>query len=261
MGGRLEYRTSDTQDAWLSTLAYDRKLNDDWAALLRNLYLRQTAQGTAADNGAQTQDRMQMGLAYRDTQTSFWHGLGRLEFRTEKSSAVSAPVDSRAWIASLHGNVRPNRAWVFSGQLAHKNVAEAFASPTGAINANGVPISTLGERDTWRGTLLSGRAIWDFAERFDASVYASVQSAKGTRLNGLGGELGYRVMDNLWLSGGFTAGKYSDVDAFSSNQSWKGWHLRLRFKFDEKTFSRDDPRVNRTLDGAADGSSPRQWRE
>ncbi len=261
LGGRLEYRTSDTQDAWLSSLAYDRKLNDDWAALLRNLYLRQTAQGVAADNGAQTQDRLQLGLAYRDTQTNFWHGLGRLEIRTERSSAVSAPVDSRAWIASLHGNVQPNRAWVYSAQLAHKNVAEAFASPTGAVNANGVPISTLGERDTWRGTLLSGRAVWDFAERFDASVYASVQTARGTRLNGLGGELGYRVMDNLWLSLGYTGGKYSDVDTFSSNQSWNGWHLRLRFKFDEKTFSRDDPRVNRTLDGAADGSSPRQWRE
>ncbi|KNZ32453.1 MAG: hypothetical protein AD742_11930 [Methylibium sp. NZG] len=261
MGGRLEYRTSDTQDAWLSSLAYDRKLNDDWAALLRNLYLRQTSQGIAADNGQQTQDRLQLGLAYRDTQTNFWHGLGRLELRTERSSAVSAPVDSRAWIASLHANVQPNRAWVFAGQVAHKNVAEAFASPTGATNANGLPISTLGERDTWRGTLLSGRATWDFAERFDASAYASVQTAKGTRLNGLGGELGYRVMDNLWLSLGYTGGKYSDVDTFSSNQSWNGWHLRLRFKFDEKTFSRDDPRVNRTLDGAADGANPRQWRE
>jgi hypothetical protein len=261
MGGRLEYRTSDTQDAWLSSIAYDRKLNDDWAALLRNLYLRQTSQGAAIDNGQQTQDRLQLGLAYRDTQTNFWHGLGRLEFRTERSSAVSAPVDSRAWITSLHANVQPNRAWVFSGQVAHKSVAEAFASPTGATNANGIPISTLGERDTWRGTLLSGRATWDFAERFDASAYASVQTARGTRLNGLGGELGYRVMDNLWLSLGYTGGKYSDVDAFSSNQSWNGWHLRLRFKFDEKTFSRDDPRVNRTLDGAADGGNPRQWRE
>lgn len=263
MGGRLEYRTSDTQDSWLSTLAYDRKLSDNWAGLLRNLYLRQTAQGTAADNGEQTQDRLQLGLAYRDTQTNFWHGLGRLEYRTERSSAVSAPVDSRAWIASLHGNMQPTRNWVFSGQLAHKSVDEAFASPTGTINANGVPVSLLGESSRWNGSLLSGRAIWDFADRFDASVYASVQSAKGSRLRGLGGELGYRVLDNLWLSLGYSGGRFSDVDAFSNNQSWNGWHLRLRFKFDEKSFAGSDPRVNRTLDGAADGAdkSPRQWRE
>ena len=262
MGGRLEYRTSDTQDAWLSSLAYDRKLSDNWAGLVRNLYLRQTSQGAAADNGAQTQDRLQLGLAYRDTQINLWHGLGRLEFRSERSSAVSAPVDSRAWIASLHGNVRPTRSWTYSGQLALKDVDEAFASPTGAVNANGLPIAALGAPSSWRGTLLSGRAIWDFADRFDASVFASTQTAKGVRLNGLGAELGYRVMDNLWLSLGYNGGKFSDVDAFSSNQSWTGWHLRLRFKFDEKIFSGGDSRFNRTLDGAADGAkSPRQWRE
>ncbi len=263
MGGRLEYRTSDTQDAWLSTLAYDRKLSDNWAGLVRNLYLRQTAQGTAADNGAQVQDRLQVGLAYRDTQTNFWHGLSRLEYRTERSSAVSAPVDTQSWIASLHGNVQPSRSWTYSGQLALKSVNEAFAGPTGMLNANGVPVSVLGESSSWRGALLSGRAIWDFADRLDASVYASVQTARGTQLNGLGGEIGYRVMDNLWLSLGYSGGKFSDVDAFSSNQSWNGWHLRLRFKFDEKSFSGDDPRVNRTLDDAGGGAdkSPRQWRE
>jgi hypothetical protein len=263
MGGRLEYRTSDVQDAWLSTLAYDRKLDDNWAALLRNLYLRQTSQGVAADNGAQTQDRLQFGLAYRDTQTNYWHGLSRLEYRTEQSTAVGAPVDSKAWIASLHANVQPVRSWTYSAQAAFKNVNEAFASPTGAVSAAGTPIAALGDASTWHGALISGRAIWDFADRFDASVYASSQTAKGTRLNGAGAEMGYRVMDNLWLSLGFSGGKFSDVDAFSSNQSWHGWHLRLRFKFDEKTFSADDPRVNRTLDGAGSGAStsPRQWRE
>lgn len=263
MGGRLEYRTSDAQDSWLSTLAYDRKLTDNWAALVRNLYLRQTSQGTAIDNGAQTQDRLQLGVAYRDTQTNVWHGLGRLEFRSERSTAVASPVDSQAWIASLHANMQPNRAWVVSGQVAHKLVDEAFASPTGALSPNGVPISELGPNSTWRGSLVNGRVIWDFADRFDASAYASLQSARGTRIRGAGAELGYRVMDNLWLSLGYTGGKYSDVDAFSSNQSWNGWHLRLRFKFDEKTFARDDPRVNRTLDGAGSGAaqSPRQWRE
>jgi hypothetical protein len=263
MGGRLEYRTSDTQDAWLSSLAYDRKLSDNWAGLVRNLYLRQDAQGVAADNGVQNQDRLQIGLAYRDTQINLWHGLGRLEYRSERSTAVSAPVDSKAWIASLHGNARPSRIWTYAGQLAFKNVAEAFASPTGVLNANGLPIAALGPSSRWNGTLLSGRAIWDFADRFDASVFASTQTAKGTRLNGLGAELGYRVMDNLWLSLGYNGGKFSDVDAFSNNQSWTGWHLRLRFKFDEKTFSSDDPRVNRTLEGAGDGvvKSPRQWRE
>lgn len=231
MGGKLEYRTTDVQDAWLSTLAYDRKLTDNWTGLVRNLYMRQQASGTATENGAQTQDRLQVGLAYRDTQESLWHALGRVERRADQSTAVRAPLNSDILIASLHGNYHPSRSWTFAGEFAHKNVNERFA--TGASgNTN---IVTLGNASKWTGNLFGGRVLWDVAERLDASLYASTQSAKAARLNGLGGELGYRVIDNLWLSGGFTRGKFSDVETFGSNQNWHGWHLRLRFKFDENS--------------------------
>jgi hypothetical protein len=239
VGGKLEYRTSSVQDTWLSTVAYDRKLSDDWAALVRNLYMTQSAKGAAAaqGNGTQTQDRFQMGLAYRDTQENLWHGLTRLEYNVARSDAISSPTDARSWIASLHGNYKPNRAWTFSGQVAHKHVNERFASPTGLANANGAAIAQLGNASSWNGNLLGGRAIWDLTERFDASVYGSWQTGQGVSLSGLGAEIGYRVMENLWLSLGYTGGRYSDVDAFSSNQSWNAWHLRLRFKFDEKNLS------------------------
>jgi hypothetical protein len=239
VGGKLEYRTSSVQNAWLSTVAYDRKLSDDWTALVRNLYMTQSAKGAATTqgDGTQTQDRFQMGLAYRDTQENLWHGLTRLEYNVARSDAVSSPIDARSWIASLHGNYKPNRAWTFSGQVAHKHVNERFANPTGLANANGTAIAQLGNASSWNGNLLSGRAIWDLTERFDASVYGSWQTGQGASLTGLGAEIGYRVMENLWLSLGYTGGRYSDVDAFSSNQSWSAWHLRLRFKFDEKNLS------------------------
>lgn len=238
-GGKLEYRISSAQQTWLSTLAYDRKFSDQWAALVRNFYSKQSARGTglAIGNGTQTQDRFQLGLAYRDTKENLWHGLGRLEHRYERSDAVGSPANARSWIASLHGNYKPSRNWTYSGQMAYKGVNERFASPTGQTTGNGTGIAQLGDPSTWHGTLLSGRVIWDFTERFDASLYGSSQSAQGSRLHGLGAELGYRVMNNLWVSLGYTGGAYSDVDAFSSNQSWKAWHLRLRFKFDEKIFS------------------------
>lgn len=240
VGGKLEYRTSSTQDAWLSTVAYDRKLDNNWAAIVRNLYMTQRAQGTSAaqGGGTQTQDRLQFGLAYRDTEENRWHGLGRVEYKMERSDATSSPSDARTWLASLHGNYKPSRAWTFSAQAAYKEVNERFAAPSGSVNGNGAAIVQLGNASNWHGTLLSGRAIWDLTERFDLSVYGSWQAAQGGRATGLGAELGLRVMDNLWLSLGFTNGHFSDVDAFSSNQSWHAWHLRLRFKFDEKSFSR-----------------------
>jgi hypothetical protein len=247
-GGKLEYRTSSVQQTVLSTLAYTRKLSDSWAGLARNLFMRQRATGSAADNGTQTQDRFQLGLAYRDVLENRYHALTRLEYRLDESSAVGNPVDSNTWIGSLHGIYHPSRPWTVSVQTAFKRVNERFGVPTGAFNANGVTVATLGQGDTWNGALLSGRVIWDFMDRFDASLYFSEQMAKGVRLRGIGGELGYRVMDNMWVSVGFTDGKYSDVDAFSANQSWRGWHLRLRYKFDEKSFQFNDPTVNKTLD-------------
>ena len=240
-GGKLEYRTSSAQETWLSTLAYDRKFSEQWAAIVRNFYSRQSARGTglALGNGTQTQDRFQLGMAYRDTKENIWHGLGRLEHRNERSDAIGNPASARTWIASLHGNYKPSRTWTYSGQVAYKGVNERFASPTGQVTSSGTGIAQLGDASTWHGVLLSGRVIWDFAERFDASLYGSSQSAQGSRLHGLGAELGYRVMNNLWISLGYTGGRYSDVDAFSSNQSWKAWHMRLRLKFDEKTFSQN----------------------
>ena len=54
-------------------------------------------------------------------------------------------------------------------------------------------------------------------------------------MSGLGIELGARVIQNLWLSAGYTIGRFADVDQFSANTSWSGWHARLRYKFDENT--------------------------
>jgi hypothetical protein len=249
LGGKLELRRSESQDQLLSTIAFNRKLSDNWAALARNLYMRTKGHGSGLVNGTQTQDRVQVGLAYRGSETNKFHGLSKLEHRVDKNTAAASVQDSKTTIASLHGNYHPSRPWTYAGQLAFKSVNETFGT-NGAVSK-------------WNGNLIALRGIWDFAERFDASLYASLQKGGASQFTGIGGELGYRVVDNLWLSTGYTRGKFSDTELFSSNTSRSGWHLRLRYSFDEKIFSGNDPRVNRMLDGAADGAdkAPRQWRE
>jgi hypothetical protein len=186
-------------------------------------------------------------LAYRDTQTNKFHGLARLERRIDKSTNPADLRDEKTWITSLHGNYKPNRAWTYSGQLAVKDGAGVITNDSSI--------------DKFTGGLVSARVIWDVAERYDASLYASQEQARTsnlstTRVSGLGCELGYRVVDNLWLSAGYTGGRFADVDQFSSNTSWNGYHLRIRWKFDEKLFSSSNASVNRTLDEA--GATPRQ---
>jgi outer membrane protein OmpA-like peptidoglycan-associated protein len=221
VAGRLEYRTSDIQNQWLSTLAYTRTLSDNWSAIARDAYMRSEGVGVSAAQGIQLQNQFQAGLAYRDTETGRWNGLMRVENRVNRSSLTSSLTDEDTWIFSLHGTYHPVRAWTFAGQLAAKRGSQVILND-GSIN-------------TYSGQLVSGRAIWDFTDRFDASIYGSYGRDNGGKLSGLGVELGARLITNLWLSAGYTVGRFADVDQFSSNTSWSGWHARLRYKFDENT--------------------------
>jgi hypothetical protein len=259
--GRLDWRLSTHQRELLNIVALDRQISDRWTALVRN-YVR-TSEGRAGNGGVPgsgglgktLQDRFQLGAAYRSVDGGRWDGLGRLEYHideTEGSTSGTLDQNTRSLIGSLHANTRVKRSLTLSGQVAAKVVDEQVA--LGGLPAAG----------RWKGSLLAGRVIWDFADRYDLSAFGSWQHNAGTTARGLGMELGYRLADNLWVSAAWNHGRYSDVDLFSSNTSWNGLTLRLRWKFDERTFSAaTDPRVNRVMDEAAVGNSRlnRLWRE
>jgi hypothetical protein len=212
--GKLEYRTSRTTDQWNATAAYDRKLSDNWSAIARDLYLY-SHDRWASGVGDQTQNRFQLGLAYRDTLTNKFHGLARFEHRIDNSTASADLKDSSTSIFSLHGNYHPIRSTTISAQVAFKSVNETFDKV----------------RSKWQGSLVSGRYTYDINDRFDASVFASRMWGSGGSVTGAGVEIGARVIDNLWLGASYNKGKFADSELFSSNASWSGWHLRLSYKF------------------------------
>jgi hypothetical protein len=215
LGGKLEYRTSRTTDQWNMTAAYDRKLDNNWSGLVRNLYMY-THDKTDAGGGDQKQNRLQVAAAYRDTQTNQFHGLVRLEHRTDISTATADPKDSQTTIFSLHGNYHPVRSTTLMGQAAYKSVNETFGNA----------------RSNWQGALLSGRAVYDINDRFDVSLMGSRMWGSGGAVNGLGIEVGTRVIDNMWAGVSYNVGRFADTELFSSNASWTGWHLRLKYKFE-----------------------------
>lgn len=235
--GKLEYRTSDIQNQWLSTLAYTRTLSDNWSAIARDAYTRSEGVGVDISKGIQLQNQFQMGLAYRDVERGRWNGLFRIENRTNKSSLTADLKDENTWILSMHGTYHPARDWTFAGQFAAKRGSQAILND--------------GSYNIYSGQLLSARAIWDFTERFDASVYGSIGRDNGQRVTGYGLELGARVVQNLWLSAGYTKGKFADVDQFSAGTSWSGWHARLRYKFDENSLGLATKRVEEVAPVAA----------
>lgn len=214
LGGKVEYRTSRATDQWNATLAYDRRFDSNWSALMRNLTMYSHDRW---DTGAgdQKQNRFQLGMAFRDTEVNVWEGLARIEHRIDNSTAVADKKDSTTLIFSLHSNYKPRRDLILNGQFAAKNVNETFDTV----------------QTKWRGALVSGRVTYDFTDRIDASIMASRQWGTGASVYGLGLELGTRVVDNMWLGLSYNKGKFVDTELFSSNVSWTGWHLRLNYKF------------------------------
>ena len=237
VNGKLEYRTSDIQNQWLGTLAYTRNLSENWSALGREAYIRSEGRGLDLIKGIQLQNQLQVGLAYRDVATGRWNGLLRLENRINRSSITADLKDEETWIFSLHGTYRMAKNWTWAGQLAAKHGSQVVIND--------------GSYNIYSGRLASGRVIWDINDRFDASLYGSYGRDNGQKVTGVGIELGAKVVQNLWFSAGYTKGRFADVDQFSANTSWSGWHARLRYKFDENSLGLVAKRVDEVKPVAA----------
>lgn len=273
LGGRLEWRSlKDGQvqridpsnpklpptttfvngnDSWLSTLTAARKINRDWTLLARNYLLFNDNRGQSGDRW---EDKIQLGFAYRDTDTNRLNVLGRYEFWTQRDKSgmngnlpaygsdgndgayVGDPVGSQGFnkhIVSVSGEYHPSRAWWFNGRTAAKWQRDYFDEGNSFYSAY----------------LLSGRATYDISKRWDISAMtAATYSPQGhATQKAMGVEAGYQLQDNLWLSAGYNWRGFSNRDLTGSDYTNRGVYLRIRFKFDENFFSGKDTKVNPAL--------------
>ena len=215
--GRIELRESTGSRAALSTLGLARKLSADWTLLGRNAYaLTESKTGGTT----QLQERFQLGVAYRDTATNRVNGLARYEFKREDAGA---DFERRAvHLVSSHADLQLARGLVVTGEVAAKHTAERIEGRWIDGNAQ----------------LASVRVTRDLGERWDVGLAARVlgNASLSQRSTSLGAELGYRVVDNLWVSVGYNLGGFRDRDLVDDNTTAAGAYVRMRFKFDESLF-------------------------
>ncbi len=217
----------------LWTVMAARKLDRDWTLLARN-YLLST---DYAARGDVLQNRAQLGVAYRDTDTNRINALGKLELKheTDASNAAVGELKSRAVIASAHADYHPSRPWWLTGRVAAKWQNDVFEA---------------GVRNNFRAGLVSGRLVYDITENWDLGVLGAVQvGQRSARQSAFGVEAGYLLRQNLWLSAGVNFTGFSgDADLAGYEYTRSGFFVRLRFKFDENLFKGRDQEVNRSLD-------------
>jgi hypothetical protein len=210
-----------------------RKLSRDWTLLARD-YLLKT---DYVDRGDIVQNRAQLGVAYRDTDTNRINALAKVEWKDERdaSNASVGELKSKALILSAHADWHPSRPWWMTGRIAGKWQRDQFEQ---------------GVQSSFNAQLLAGRVVYDVTENWDLGLLAAVQTGQsGARQYATGAEVGYLLQQNLWLSAGFNvSGFKGDNDLTGYEYVQRGFYLRLRFKFDETLLLGRDKAVNPSLD-------------
>nr|WP_317199027.1 hypothetical protein [uncultured Psychrobacter sp.] len=226
--GRLEKRWGESSDTLLGSAGIAYRYTDDITLLAKDTYSR-----IDYDDGDRTVNRFQLGAAYRDLNSNQLDMLAKLEYRLDDNNTGDDTYRKDTTIWSWNGNYHPTRPLTLSGRYAGK-----FTE----YEADGISSDNTAHA-------VYGRGLYDLSERWDVGLQA------GTYWNDqaddlaymLGAEVGYSPMTNLWLSLGYNFMGFEDDDIAYDDSTQQGAYFRLRFKFDEELFKRDDPSKNKRL--------------
>ncbi|MDD2277333.1 MAG: hypothetical protein PHP56_12470, partial [Smithellaceae bacterium] len=99
--------------------------------------------------------------------------------------------------------------------------------------------------------LMAARIMIDLTDRFDfGAEYRLLTSHKtNTRQHGGSVEFGCRIVDQIWLSLGYSFDRF-DEDLAGDSYHGEGPYLKVRFKFDEKTLRKLNPLADKNSSSA-----------
>ncbi|WP_426222944.1 SdrD B-like domain-containing protein [Psychrobacter sp. DWR1-2-3] len=226
--GRLEKRWGDTSDTLLASAGVAYRYSDKITLLAKDIYSQ-----VDYDDGHRTINRFQLGAAYRDYDSNQLDMLAKLEYRLDDNATGNDPYQKDAIVWSWSGNYHPTRPLTLSGHYAGKYTE---------YDAQGIASDNTAHA-------VYARGLYDISERWDiglqAGTYWNKQADDLSYL--VGAEVGYSPMTNLWLSLGYNFIGFEDEDIAYDDTTIEGAYFRLRFKFDEDLFKREDSRKNKPL--------------
>ena len=226
--GRVEKRWGETSDTLLGSAGIAYRYTDEITLLAKDTYSR-----IDYNDGNRTINRFQLGAAYRDYDSNQLDMLAKLEYRLDDNNTGDDTYQKDTTVWSWNGNYHPTRALTLSGRYAGKYTEYEADNITSNNTAHAV----------------YGRGLYDISEHWDiglqAGTYWNKQADDLSYM--LGAEVGYSPMTNLWLSLGYNFMGFEDEDIAYDDSTQEGAYFRLRFKFDENLFKREDPRKNNRL--------------
>ncbi|MDB5743498.1 MAG: conserved repeat domain protein [Polaromonas sp.] len=243
--GILEARQGDDSNSYLSSLGVGYKIDTDWSLLARSIISDSKGKGASAGND-RLLSRQQIGVAYRPVHQDEWNALARYEHKTERVNGTGSGLGAASGGGSVFGS-NAGQSGTYSADIvsAHFNYNPQRGSYLMGRYAGKVSSADDGFlRSTYWAHLVQGRYLLDLSSDWDAGIQAGLLYGKGGALQKTAGvELGYQVGKDLWVSAGYNFVGLKDRDLTAGEYTSEGVYIRLRFKFDENSFSTASPAV------------------
>jgi hypothetical protein len=211
----LEWRTSETDKKINFRIGLRRAL--DAGRVLASSFIF-TSRRSAVSRSRKFNARL--SYAHRPWESK-WIWFDRLDYIDERISVFSGDIQTRKLVNNLNLNWIPKRGTQVSLQYGSKYVLDTIdgMSYKGYIDLAGLELRHDLNRD------------WDIG------VHASMLHSwsGGEKSYGLGGSLGYKLMDNTWVAAGYNVLGFDDADFSGAAYRSQGPYISLRVKFDQDT--------------------------
>ena len=214
----LQYRYGAVDQRILTQVGATRKVTASVSFSAKDIF----ALTLPKTGGSEYRHTFNVGLAYRPLFTDTWNVLSKLTFDDNKTVVG---VRDLKLVGSVEANWQPMRELTLSGKYTAKYLYDL---------ADNVGTGSFLD-------LYALRAMYDITDRVDVGVHFGLMPnwASSTLDYYAGIQAGYRIVKNLYVSGGWNFQGLNDADLVENSYRSMGFFLGLRFKFDEGTFGLD----------------------
>ena len=213
---KIDHRQDHNQHTWLLGAGLTQRLSRDWSMSL-NEYLYHV-HPKEWGLGNRLQQRLQLGMAYRDHGRNRWNALARYEWKIDHDQLHHDPEDRGnrdVHMLLVNAETHPSRPWWLTSRLGFKHVREKLFA----------------ERYHYNAYLVGGRVTYDILDRWDVGLLANQLWDREEKVYNVGLEVGYRAINNLWLSVGYNFSGFEEKDFADVDYTDKGFYFRVRYKF------------------------------
>ncbi len=219
---RIEYRTGDTDDKLNLMAGVQRNLDNGRSIAAGITFSRnESATGTLSS-------KMDVRLSYAHRPNdSQWIVLNRLDLVSDLTEDSLNKIQSRKLVNNLNANWMPNRRTQIALQYGAKYVFDTI---------DGVGYD--GYTD-----LIGVEVRRDLGQDWDIGLHGSVlHTWNGGQFDfSLGASVGYKLMENTWVSVGYNVLGFTDNDFTGAEYRAKGFYAAMRVKFDQDTLGLNKP--------------------